>query len=93
MGDHGSRISAGESLAYLSKRDFVDNFSTLFSIKRGDNEPMTDFSMISVQQLLSLFFQNAHAHSKTAMDKTVVVPSSNSPNRNTVVAMPEFGRK
>ncbi len=54
--DHGSRISMSHFGETMSKRDFIDNYGTLFSIHAPSVEPLYDLRFASSQRLFTEFF-------------------------------------
>lgn len=56
-GDHGSRISAGRNVETMSPRDYVDNYSALYAIRKPGVEMGTDYSLHSVQWLNASLFR------------------------------------
>jgi len=89
MGDHGSRKSAGPSFESLDKQDYIDNHSTLFSIKAPGVSPGYDGRKISVQQLFAAFLAESMEVDLTEAEQTVAVPSLKSGEMR-VVPMPNF---
>jgi len=89
-GDHGSRISSGQYFENLSKQDFVDNYSALFSIRSPVVKPGYDLRSVSIQKLFSETFQDGQKIKKMEEMDTVVV---NSVERGRVISaeMPDFG--
>jgi len=75
MGDHGSRISEGGEIEYLSMRGIIDNHSTLFSARLPDQPGGYDTTPISVQQLLGSVQSGNLDVSTLKIDGTVVIPS------------------
>lgn len=88
-GDHGSRISAGQYVETISRRDMVDNYSALYAIKAPHITPGIDRRKTSVQRLTAEFFSGRTAQQLGPDVPTVVIDSK---NEGTVVvkAMPDF---
>lgn len=72
-GDHGARISAGQYFENLSERDFVDNYSTLFAIKRPSLAPGQNDRAVSVQRLIAEYFGPGRVDDLPADTTTVAV--------------------
>ena len=89
-GDHGSRISSGQYFENLSERDFVDNYSTHFSIRSPHVEPGYDLRSVSVQRLFAEFIQGK-GKTKPEKEKDKIVANSIDAGRVILVNMPDFG--
>jgi hypothetical protein len=49
-GDHGSRISDGDSIEMLSERDFIDNYGTFAAVRKPGVAPGVDCGFSSLPQ-------------------------------------------
>ncbi|MDW9372087.1 nodulation protein NoeB [Sinorhizobium meliloti] len=56
-GDHGSRISAGRNVETMSPRDYVDNYSALYAVRKPGVATGTDYKLRSVQWLNASLFR------------------------------------
>ena len=57
-GDHGARISSGRFLENLQVQDYIDNYSTAFSIKGPHIEAGFDMRKVSIQRLFAEYFSH-----------------------------------
>ena len=89
-GDHGSRISAGQFFESLSDQDFVDNYSTHFSVRTPDMKPGYDLRSISIQRLFSEMFQDGYKIQDGESAGTVAVDSLEK-GRVIKAKMPDYG--
>ena len=89
-GDHGSRISSGQYWENLSSRDFVDNYSALFSIRSPEVKPGYDLRSVSIQRLFSEVFNNRHNEVPKSEIDTVIADSMEK-GRVMSAEMPDYG--
>jgi hypothetical protein len=89
MGDHGSKLSAGKSINYVKRRDLVDNYSTLFSVKQKALSPRNVRETISLQQIISKRGQRFELPPIKMIEKTVLVPLTEAGDYQ-IIEMPSF---
>ena len=89
-GDHGSRISSGQFMEILSDRDFVDNYSTLFSIRSPEVKPGYDMEFVSIQRLFAKIFDDDYNETSPLERDTVAVDSTEK-GRVISAIMPDYG--
>ncbi|RVE95801.1 nodulation protein NoeB [Sinorhizobium meliloti] len=97
-GDHGSRISAGRNVETMSPRDYVDNYSALYAVRKPGVATGTDYSLHSVQWLnASLFRGNVPEVAPTVVgsmqDKSgepAVYAPSTDPDHVAIMPMHDF---
>ena len=89
-GDHGSRISSGQYYENLSERDFVDNFSTLFSIRSLKVKPGYDLRSVSIHRLFAEIFSSQYNEASAGEIDTVSIISREA-GRVVAAPMPDFG--
>ena len=89
MGDHGSRLSDGVPSKVAKRQDFVDHYSTLFSVRRSDQQSAYDLRMISVQQLFRGPYSGNVEGKIEEIEKTVIVKSLKD-SQGLTIPMPEF---
>ncbi|MFQ6186549.1 sulfatase-like hydrolase/transferase [Sinorhizobium meliloti] len=97
-GDHGSRISAGRNVETMSPRDYVDNYSALYAVRKPGVATGTDYSLHSVQWLnASLFLGNVSEVAPTVVgsmrgesgEPAVYAPITD-PNHVAIMPMHDF---
>lgn len=89
-GDHGSRISAGRLPANLSRRDLIDNYSTLYAIKAPNVDPGVDQRQISIQRLSAEYLGDRDVDLSRAPSKTVVAGDGKEGGLIRLMPMPEL---
>ncbi len=88
-GDHGSRISSGHYLESLSHRDYIDNYSTHFSIRKHGIDAGYDLRMVSIQRLFAEIF-SATDFADNEYDSDKIEIESKLKNKKVLMDMPAF---
>jgi hypothetical protein len=91
-GDHGSRISIGDTLEDFTPRDFVDNYATFFAVRAPGVNPGVDCDFTSLPQIFRRYVGNHPGlPSTTAAPLPVVVKSRQRRGAAVEAPMPRFG--
>lgn len=78
-GDHGSRISSGKFIENAGPRDFIDNYSAFYAIRKKGLSAGLDDQSISVQRLTKLHFSGKAESELGDAELSVMVHSKADP--------------
>jgi hypothetical protein len=91
-GDHGSRISSGETLEDYAQRDFVDNYAAFFAIRSPGIPPGVDCEFVSLPEVFRRYMARpAERKPRSGAPPPVVVLSRGAGNTKVEAPMPRFG--
>lgn len=79
-GDHGSRISSGKYIENAGPRDFIDNYSAFYAIRKPGLTAGIDDQTVSVQRLTKLHFSGKADSELGDAELSVMVHSKTQPN-------------
>jgi len=79
-GDHGSRISSGKYIETNGPRDFIDNYSAFYAIRKPGIVPGLNDQTISVQRLTKLHFSGKAESELGDAELSVTVHSKSAPS-------------
>ncbi len=91
-GDHGSRISSGDTLEDYSQRDFVDNYATFFAVRSPAVQPGVDCEFVSLPEVFRRHAaRGVQTRPRSAAPLPVIVQSRAAGNAQVEAPMPPFG--
>jgi hypothetical protein len=91
-GDHGSRISSGDTLEDYSQRDFVDNYATFFAVRSPAVQPGVDCEFVSLPEVFRRYAaRGVQTRPRSAAPLPVIVQSRAAGNAQVEAPMPPFG--
>lgn len=88
-GDHGSRISSGNTLDDYSSRDFVDNYATFFAVRSPAAGPGVDCEFVSLPEIFRREVTGERAAPNAGPPYPVIV--QNRAGSKVEAPMPRFG--
>jgi hypothetical protein len=91
-GDHGSRISSGDTLEDYNQRDFVDNYATFFAVRSPAVKPGVDCELVSLPEVFRRYAaRGVQSRPRTGAPLPVIVQSRAVGNAEVEAPMPPFG--